>query len=147
MMVLITFSFIHDMGPWSPSSHLTITVDPTGIEMKFLETSLSVIFGLSFYYHFVMFFLIIYTNWWSINYWHCASDWAVEHHSCGAGESLSQWGHLYLQQGYVWIIPGIKSISLVCTLQILYMPLLVHYSDGGKMMRMFTLCLGFCRRS
>ena len=43
--------------------------------------------------------------------------------------------------------PWNQSTSLVHTLQILYMSLLVHYSDGGEMMRMHGLCLGFCRRS
>ena len=31
--------------------------------------------------------------------------------------------------------------------KILYVLLLVHYSDGGMMMRMLVLCLGFCRKS
>ena len=113
----------------------------------FGSTFVFVIFHLPFYYCFMIFLLIIYTNLLSVNYWHCASDWAVKQHSCRTGESLSHRGHTYLQQGYVWITPWNQGISLQCTLQILYMPVLVHYSNGGQMMRTLVLCLGFCRRS
>ena len=68
-----------------------------------------VIFCLPFYCHFVMFLVIVYVKWWSINCWHNASDQAVKHYSCMTGESLFQWGHTYLQKGYVWITPGIKA--------------------------------------
>ena len=65
--------------PWvygSLSFHWTASVDPIGIGKKFESIFVFIIFGLSYYYHFMLFLVIIYTNWWSFNYWHYASEGA-----------------------------------------------------------------------
>ena len=110
-MILITFAFNCAMGPWSPIFPLNHYSRSYGDRNKiFGSTFVFVILGLSFYYHFVMFLITIYTNWWSINYWHYASDWVVKQYSCRAGEFLSKQCHTSLQQGYVQITTGIKAI-------------------------------------
>ena len=139
MMIVIILPFNRALGPWSPILLLNHHSRPYG-ERHNIFGSIFVIFGLSFYYHFMMFIIITYTNQWSINYWHYASKWAVKQHS------YRMWGVLAQAESFV-SASGLcvdhslnQNISLVCTLQILCMPPLVHYSDGEMMMRMPVLC-------
>ena len=133
MVVVTTFAFYHTMGPQSPIFALNYYSRDT----EFLGSILVfLILCLPFYYHFMIFIIMIYTNWWSINYWHYTSNWAVGQHCCWIRESLfpvkSFISATELCMGHSWN----QNISVVCTLQILYMLPPAHYFVGDMMMKM-----------
>ena len=147
MMIVITLPFHGIMGPQSPIFPLNHYSRPYGERSKHLEVSLSLSF-------FVWLFII--TLWYSsslsiptgsllITVIMPLIGWlnimvAGLGSPCPSGIIVSA---TELSVGHSWN----QTISLVCIVQMLCMPLLAHYYDGDMMMRMPVLCLGFCRRS
>ena len=146
-MILIAFPFNHAMGPWSPIFPLNCYSRPYGRDTKFVEVSLSMSFLVC---HFII----------ALG---CPSSLSIptgglliigimpligQLNSIVAGLGVPfPAGSFVFATGLCVDYPCNQSISLVHALQILYMPLLVCYSDGGMIRRMLSLCLGLCRRS
>ena len=133
VMILITFPFYHAMGPWSPIFLLNHYRRPHGDKNIILgSTFVFVIFHLPFYYCFMMFLsgqLII-----------CIMPLIRQLNIIVAGLGiLVPVGSYIFATGLCVDHPSNQSIFYCALLQILYMPLLVLYSDCGKMTRMSVL--------
>ena len=93
-----------------------------------------------------MSFIIISTNWWSIKIGIMPLIKWLNTIVAGLG-SPGPSRVIHIRNGAVcWSPLESKHFFSVCFTNVLHV-LLVHYSDGGMMMKMPALCLGFCRMS